>query len=363
MPQTVLDSIGDGVYVTNTDREITYWNTAAERITGWTASDILGKCCYDDVLCHVDKDGHKLCGEEYCPLHRSIVTGQSSTVPFIVFAKHKDGRRVPLRVSVAPVLGENGDVVGGVETFRDATGEIKDIERARAIQSLSLQQDLPEDPRVKFTVQYIPHDVIGGDYYAVSAIDAERFGFILADVSGHGVPAALYTMFLRSLWESEHHLIVEPREFARAMNEQLNHLIQEETPFAAGVCGLLDLGKGTLRLAGAGNPTPFLIRPDGQWIHLQAEGFPLGILPDAEYEEHVVDIGRGDTVLVYSDGVNEITKPDGSLLGVEGVEQILKDLGYPHAAVGLEGIENELLTRSNCIRFDDDLTLLEMRIA
>ncbi len=362
VPQTVLDSISDGVYVTNTAREIVYWNAAAERITGWTASDILGKCCYDDVLCHVDKDGHRLCGEEYCPLHRAIVTGQSSTVPFVVYAQHKDGRRVPLRVSVAPVRPDNGEVVGGVETFRDASGEIRDIERATAIQSQSLQHELPSDPRVRFAVQYIPHDVIGGDYYAVAPVDEDRFGFFLADVAGHGVPAALYTMYLRSLWEGEQHRITRPSEFARAVNQHLHHLIRDAAPFAAGVCGLIDLADGTLRLAGAGNPAPFLIRADGSWHQLDAQGLPLGIVPDAEYEDRVAPIGQGDTLLVYSDGVNEIQKPDGELLGVDGVEQVLKEMGYPRPGVDLAQIEQELLTRSNCIRFEDDLTMLEVRV-
>jgi PAS domain S-box-containing protein len=362
-PQSVLDSVSDGVYVTNTSREIIYWNEAAEGMTGWPASEIIGRQCHDDVLCHVDKDGHRLCGEEYCPLHRAMVTGQSSTVPFVVFAQHKQGRRVPLRVSVAPVRDAGGKIVGGVETFRDASNEVRDIERARAIQSLSLQQDLPKDPRVRFLVQYIPHDVIGGDYYAVAPLDSDRYGFILADVAGHGVPAALYTMFLRSLWENNQHLVVQPAEFAQRMNEQLSHLIREAGPFAAGVCGLLDLRRGTLRLAGAGNPDPFLVRASGLWERLDAAGYPLGMLSDSEYEESTAEMGRGDCLLLYSDGAVEITKRDGGMLGVDGLEQVLKELGYPEKDVDPEAVEQALLARSDRIRFDDDLTLFEIRIA
>ena len=74
----ILDSLAEGVYVTDVERGITYWNKSAERITGWKAEDIVGRGCFDDVLCHVDKDGHYMCGKECCPLHRSIVTGISS---------------------------------------------------------------------------------------------------------------------------------------------------------------------------------------------------------------------------------------------------------------------------------------------
>lgn len=98
---TILDSLGDGVYVTDPDRQILYWNKTAERITGWSSADMVGRFCFDEILSHVDKDGHPLCGKEYCPLHRSIVTGIGSECP-LVFALGKDGRRVPVQVSVAP---------------------------------------------------------------------------------------------------------------------------------------------------------------------------------------------------------------------------------------------------------------------
>ena len=78
----IIDSLSDGVYVCDRDRRITYWSKSAERITGWKAEDVVGRRCLDDVLCHVDKDGHPLCGEEYCPLHRAIITGTGSQPPY-----------------------------------------------------------------------------------------------------------------------------------------------------------------------------------------------------------------------------------------------------------------------------------------
>ncbi|MHC4435198.1 MAG: PAS domain-containing protein, partial [Planctomycetota bacterium] len=95
-----MRSLSDGVYAVDTDRRIVYWGPSAERITGWCAKDIMGKRCSDDVLAHVDKDGRRLCGHEHCPLHRAMVTGNSSDVPIIVFARHSEGGQVPMRVSV-----------------------------------------------------------------------------------------------------------------------------------------------------------------------------------------------------------------------------------------------------------------------
>src|SRR5579859_6066196 len=91
----VLNSLPDGVYVTDTHRRILFWNQAAERITGWRKEDVVGKYCSDNVLAHLDKDGHPLCGCDLCPLHRSMVTGQPSTESMVIFAHCKSGITAP----------------------------------------------------------------------------------------------------------------------------------------------------------------------------------------------------------------------------------------------------------------------------
>jgi sigma-B regulation protein RsbU (phosphoserine phosphatase) len=76
--ESVINSLSDGIYICDLERQITYWSESAIRITGWRQDDVVGKHCFDNVLCHIDKDGHKLCGNEHCPLHRAMVTGKSS---------------------------------------------------------------------------------------------------------------------------------------------------------------------------------------------------------------------------------------------------------------------------------------------
>jgi PAS domain S-box-containing protein len=63
LSSVILDSLSDGVYVCDRNRRIVYWSKSAERITGWTSDDVVGRRCLDDVLCHIDKDNHPLCGE------------------------------------------------------------------------------------------------------------------------------------------------------------------------------------------------------------------------------------------------------------------------------------------------------------
>lgn len=357
----ILDSLGEGVYVCDRDRRIVYWNKPAEQITGWRAEDVIGRRCLDNVLCHEDKDGRRLCGEEHCPLHRSMITGASSTVPLIVFAQGKSGERIPMQVTVAPIYDDSGAVVGGVETFREMSAVLADLMRAKQIQSLSLEHDLPEDPRIRFTASYSPHDIVGGDFYAIRQLDADQYGILLADVMGHGVAAALHTMHLSSLWSRHHAQLVRPAEFAARVNNELSRVVKDES-FATAICGVINVKTGQVRLASAGGPPAVIFRSDDSFVEVDASGVPLGMIDDADYEEVTTDLYPGDTMLLVSDGALEIHDADGNMLGVEGLVRILKAHDYPRASLPIKAVEDELLRYSNTIRLLDDVTLIEARL-
>jgi len=360
-PQIVLDSINDGIYVTDRDRTILYWNTSAERITGWTSDEVVGKRCFDDILSHVDKDGHVLCGRDYCPLHRCILNGCHSVMPIMVFARTKSGRRIPLQVSVAPIRDGEGNVIGGVETFRDMSDQLDDFQRAARIQALCLQRQVPDDPRIRFRTRYVPHDVVGGDFYAIGRLDDDRYGVLLADVTGHGVPAALYTMCISSLWDNHHGLLADPCRFAHTINQKLRTLIVEDEPFAAGLCALIDLQARVVRLVGAGNPGPLLFSRDGQCSQIRCCGLPFGCIKDAPYTERQTAVNAGDTMLFFTDGAVEIKNHAGARLDVPGLIDILRGLGYPDAEVDFRTLEEAILAYSSRIRLDDDLAFVEVR--
>ncbi|MHC4826640.1 MAG: PP2C family protein-serine/threonine phosphatase, partial [Planctomycetota bacterium] len=342
----IFDSLSEGVYVCDLERRITYWSKSAERITGWSADQVVGRQCFDNVLCHIDKDGHKLCGEEYCPLHRAMITGAGTQGSLLVFAQASDGSRVPMQVSVAPIRNEAGEVIGGVETFRDASGEIHDLRKAKAIQELALEHDVPEDSRVTFTTHYIPHGIVGGDYYAIKKLDDDRYGLMLADVTGHGIPAALYTMHLSQLWERFHGDITTPVEFTARVNNELVKAIKSDSSFATAVCGLIDLKSRTARLASAGGPPALHIHADGSHECLENPGFPLAVMADAEFEETSASITDGDRLLLFSDGAVEVMDADGKQIGVEGLLAVLRSQGYPEVGIRMDALEEELLKYS-----------------
>ena len=356
----ILDSLNDGVYVCDRDRRIVFWSKAAERITGWQSGDVVGRRCLDGVLCHIDKDGHQLCGEEFCPLHRSMVTGSQSTVGLIVYAQSKSGGRIPMEVTVSPIRDAAGEIIGGVETFRDVSQTLADLNRAKRIQALSLETNLPKDLRVSFSTHYVPHDIVGGDFYALRQLDADHYGFLLADVMGHGVAAALHTMHLSSVWERHGHLLADPVKFAQTVNAELARVVKGES-FATALCGVINADRRTLRSVSAGGPPALVFRRNGRVDQLESSGFPFGMMEDADFEEIEARFDVGDVLLLFTDGAVEIQNAAGEQLGFEGLEGILRQAGYPANGLQISAIEKQLLLYSNNIRLNDDLTFIDIR--
>jgi len=356
----ILNSLSDGVYVCDCERVIAFWSKSAEQITGWKVDDVIGHRCLEDILCHEDKDGHKLCGEEHCPLHRSIITGEKTEVPLIIFAQGKDGNRIPMQVTAAPIRNSEGEIIGGVETFRDMSLILRDLEKAKRIQEWSLKNKLPDDPRIKISTFYMPYDIVGGDYYAVNSLDEDRYGFLLADMEGHGVAAGLYTIHLSNLWNKHHELLKNPAEFITVVNNELGQVVENEDSFATAICGLIDAKTGMLRLVGSGGPPPFKINAKGDFEQLYVSGLVLGVMQDVQYKERIVQLDPGDSLLLVSDGAFEIHNSKNELLDTDGLNNLLKKLNYPQTPLNMEALEQELLKFSNEIRLQDDVTIIEI---
>ena len=109
----IINNLNDGVYFVDENRRITFWNKAAERISGYTAEELLGVVCEQSNLNHIDAAGRPLCVTG-CPLYHSIVDGKQRQAE--VFLRHKDGYRIPIRVNIFPIT-EGGKNVGAIEVF------------------------------------------------------------------------------------------------------------------------------------------------------------------------------------------------------------------------------------------------------
>ena len=137
----VLENLHDGLYFTDTHRVITYWNHAAERITGYTAAEVLGRSCAANILVHVDTDGRSLCGG-LCPLAMAMADSVGREAE--VFLRHKDGHRVPVLVRTGPLKDRQDQVVGGIELFTDLSNILANNSRVRELEQLALLDNLTQ---------------------------------------------------------------------------------------------------------------------------------------------------------------------------------------------------------------------------
>ncbi len=357
----VLNALSDGVYVTDRDRRILFWNSAAKRLTGWDASQIVGTCCFDDILAHVDIDGHKLCGDDFCPLHRAIMQNQASRIPEIVFAKCADGSRVAVEVTVAPLRNRTGHVIGGIESFRDLGSLLTDLQRARIIQDSSMTFDTPANNNIDFAVRSIPNEYVSGDFFRMEHLGKGIYAFMVGDVMGHGVSAALHTMQISSLWLEERSCIQRPAFFMSRLNHALSQLTRDEDFFASAVIGLFDTHTRRLTYANAGHPHP-LLQHDGHTRPLNVTRPALGLIPDTTYIAITVELEAGDRLLFYTDGCIEINGPDGAERGTTGLCDLLDTLELQPASRLVDSLTDILLRDSGLQRFPDDVTLLALNV-
>ena len=118
LSRAIVDNLEDGVYFVDPSRRITYWNRGAEKITGYDSNFVIGHRCHDNILNHVDSSGRVLCFTA-CPLAQTILDGQTRDT--LVWLKHRDGHRKPVRLHVSQVRDADGNVIGGIEVFHDET--------------------------------------------------------------------------------------------------------------------------------------------------------------------------------------------------------------------------------------------------
>jgi diguanylate cyclase (GGDEF)-like protein/PAS domain S-box-containing protein len=132
--ETLLDNLSDGVYFVNQERRITFWNQAAEQITGFAKSEVLGKRCADNLLRHVDERGESLC-EGACPLSYTLRDGLRRSAS--VFLHHKNGHRLPVAIGVTPIIDKRHNITGAVEIFRDDSATIAALEKIKDLEGLA----------------------------------------------------------------------------------------------------------------------------------------------------------------------------------------------------------------------------------
>jgi phosphoserine phosphatase RsbU/P len=214
---------------------------------------------------------------------------------------------------------------------------------------------------VRFTHRYLPAEGIGGDIYAVSALPDGSVAMMIADVSGHGVTAALISAMVKTYFETQIRMSASPLEWARAMNRDLSRNTLSEQ-FATAFLARLDRATSELRFVVAGHDVQFRI-PGGAsgGLHrpllLHGKGFMLGIDETLTFEEHSCPFEVGDRLILYTDGLVEVEREDKSLLGDEGLLRICADLP-PSGEAAVDLLVEKAREFNHPMPFGDDVTLV-----
>lgn len=242
--KSLLDNLSEGVYFTDTHRHIQYWNKGAERITGYSAEEVLGKCCAENILVHTDLEGRSMC-QGHCPLLATMRDGEHRSEK--LFLRHKEGHRVPVFTLTAPIKDENGVVIGGLETFHDVTAEIAALAQVQALKEQSLLCPLTGVGNRRYAEQMLAQKfeemIRTCGALGLLFIDIDRFKQI-NDNYGHQVGDVALKMVARTLansmrsydflgrWGGEEFVAILPnlqKPQLEAFAERLRALVEKST--------------------------------------------------------------------------------------------------------------------------------------
>lgn len=184
--RNILQNIYDGVYFVDKERKITFWNKAAERITGFSASEVLNKFCYDNILKHVNEYGCELC-KNGCPLHETLKDGSMRET--IVYLQHKKGHRIPVHIqSIA--IKHNQEILGAVEIFKDNSEQNSILKQIEDLKILALKDQLTGLPNRRYIDSFL--DLKMKEFlsfeipFGIAFLDLDRFKNV-NDLYGHDI--------------------------------------------------------------------------------------------------------------------------------------------------------------------------------
>jgi len=256
-----------------------------------------------------------------------------------------------------------------VEAGRQLIAIEQELRTARSIQESILPRTLPRLDGLELAARYVPMAAIGGDFYEFLSVDRHRVGVLLADVSGHGVPAALIASMVKIAISSQAEHADSPGRVLAGMNDILCGKLERQ--FVTATYVFFDLDAGRMVWANAGHPPALLWRAgEGRVIELSAPGLMMGFQPAAEYGERDCAIANHDRIVLYTDGIIEATNRAGDFFDPEGLRAFVTARGGLSAEAFGSALLDHLSVWSGRSSgdgsgdgFEDDLTLVSARVS
>ena len=240
-----------------------------------------------------------------------------------------------------------------------------ELNAAHNIQQSLLPHTFPPFPQVREVDIYaamVPAREVGGDFYDFFFVGQDRLAFLIGDVSGKGVPAALFMAIAATLMRSFALSRLPPAEIMARTSEELA-LENDSRMFVTAIYGEYDLRSGRLELVSAGHNRPVMIRGGAPEYLALPPNIPLGTGFRRAYAVQALEILPGDTLFLYTDGVPEALDARDDFYGEKRLLSVLASGGKSNSPKGLcEAIESDLQRFSGGVEAADDLTLLALKI-
>jgi len=239
-----------------------------------------------------------------------------------------------------------------------------EMETARQIQFSILPQSVPQTPGLDIAARYVPMTAVAGDFYDYAVIDRNRIGILVADVSGHGMPAALIASMMKIAFAAQSQHAADPVRVLTGLNEALIGKFQGHYVTAA--YAVIDTAAQTLCYAGAGHPPLLLRDASGAMSALMENGLFLGAFPGVSYTAVEVPFRQGDWAVMYTDGIPEMMNPSEEQFGEPRLESYIGEHAKPRASDFIEGLLHHVYSwagRAVEHEADDDVTVVAIHFA
>lgn len=254
----------------------------------------------------------------------------------------------------------------------------EELRMAAQFQREFLPNELPNIDPISFHVLYRPAGYVSGDIYDIQRLDEHHIGFFVADAVGHGVPAALMTVYIKRSLRGKRidpdapkgYSLLTPAQALHKLNIDMIATQNGKVRFATACYGIVDIRDMTLTIARAGHPFPMVLRHETDQVEtIEPEGGLLGVFADEIYEEQTTQLQAGDRILIYSDGF-ECAFPDKQVqdngkrrVANENYAKEFLDIGNGDPASAIQRLEDKLDEQAGSLNQKDDLTVLCLAVS
>src|SRR6266545_4222138 len=268
-------------------------------------------------------------------------------------------------VEVARAFADQAAVaLENAQLYQESVTRVEqELEIARRIQSNLFPRELPRVPGVTIAARAVPAREMGGDFYDIVPLGADRFGLLVGDASGKSIPGAMLMAIARSTARSE----ARDHELPETVMRETNRWIALDVPprsFVALSYASLDAGGRRMALANAGQLSPLRRSADGTTEYLDVPGptLPLGIHPEIAYAAREVALHPGDMIVFYTDGIVEAHNANREMFGFERLEALVSELGDLTPEQLIDTVLAAVDVFSHGRSQHDDMTLLVLRV-